>query len=624
MITKEGLLKLKEETLPQMSLRSKNLENINSIYEKQVLICGDTGCRSSKSDVIELEFREEIRKNGLEEKINVVRVGCFGLCAAGPIAVVYPGGKFYASLKKGDAKEIVEQDLLAGKVVKELLYEESISEDIIKSIYEVSYYQKQYKIAHKNCGYINPNSIDEYIATDGYFALNKVIEEMTPEDVIKEITNSGLRGRGGGGFSTGLKWDLTRKSKGDKKYIVCNADEGDPGAFMDRSILEGDPHSILEAMAIAGYAIGANEGYIYIRAEYPSAVERLKYSIKEAEKKGVLGENIFGTDFSFNIKLKLGAGAFVCGEETALLNSVEGKRGEPNLKPPYPAQSGLYGLPTLINNVETFANITRIILKGSKWFSSIGTEKSKGTKVFTLGGEINCPGIIEVPMGTTLREIIYDIGGGIPGGKKFKAVQTGGPSGGCITVEDLDTPIDYDSLIEKGSMMGSGGMIIMSEDSCMVDIAKFYLEFTLEESCGKCTPCRIGNKRLYEMLEKITDGKAEESDIYDLEHLSEIIKDTSLCALGQSAPNPVLSTLSRFREEYEEHVINKHCPAKVCNSLIDYKVLDSCIGCTKCAKLCPVDCIAGEVRQVHTIIVDDCIKCGSCYNGCPVNAIVKE
>ncbi|WP_422879627.1 NADH-quinone oxidoreductase subunit NuoF [Miniphocaeibacter massiliensis] len=594
------------------------------MYNKQVLICGDTGCRSSKSNIIEKEFREELRNKGLEKVISIVRVGCFGLCAAGPIAVVHPGGKFYASLKIGDAKRIIEEDLIGNKTVKDLIYEEAISEDIMKSIYEVSYYKKQLKIAHKNCGYIDPSSIEEYIAADGYFALDKVISEMTPEEVTKEIIDSGLRGRGGGGFPTGFKWELTRKSLSDKKYVICNADEGDPGAFMDRSILEGDPHSVLEAMAIAGYAIGADEGFIYIRAEYPSAVDRLNKSIDEAEKMGVLGKNIFGTDFSFNIKLKLGAGAFVCGEETALMNSIEGKRGEPNPKPPYPAESGLYGKPTLINNVETYANITRIILDGSKWFSSIGTEKSKGTKVFTLGGEINRPGIIEVPMGITLREIIYEIGGGIPGGKQFKAVQTGGPSGGCITAEDLDTPIDYDSLIEKGSMMGSGGMIVMSEDSCMVDIAKFYLEFTLEESCGKCTPCRIGNKRLQEILVKITEGKAEEKDLGDLENLAEIIKDTSLCALGQSAPNPVLSTLSRFRKEYEDHVLNKHCPAKVCNSLINYSIIDSCIGCTKCAKLCPTHCISGKVREVHVIDNSKCIKCGACYNGCPVNAIIKE
>ncbi|WP_334301421.1 NADH-quinone oxidoreductase subunit NuoF [Mediannikoviicoccus vaginalis] len=592
------------------------------MYEKQVLVCGDTGCRSSHSEVIEKEIREAIKKAGKEKSIDVVRVGCFGLCEAGPIAIVYPGGKFYAYLKEGDGTRIAEEDLIGGNTIEELIYKETLTDDILKSIYETSFYKKQKKIAHKNCGLVNPNSLEEYIALDGYRGLEKALNNMTPQEVIDEIKESGLRGRGGGGFPTGLKWQFTRDAQNDTKYVICNADEGDPGAFMDRSILEGDPYSVIEAMTIAAYAIGAHQGYIYIRAEYPSAVALLEKSIEKAKELNLMGKNIMGTEFSFDLELRLGAGAFVCGEEMALIESIEGKRGIPRNKPPFPANEGLWGKPTLINNVETYANVAQIIFRGADWFNKIGTEKSKGTKVFTLGGKIKRTGIIEVPMGTTLREIIYDIGGGIIDDKEFKAVQTGGPSGGCITKDYLDTPIDYDNLTALGSMMGSGGMIVMDEDTCMVDIARFFLEFTVDESCGKCTPCREGTKRMLEILEKITEGNGTLEDIDRLEELGNIIKVSSLCGLGQSAPNPVLSTLRYFIDEYEAHVVDHTCPAHHCKNLLNYFITDACIGCTRCKRECPVDCIEGEVKKLHVIDQEKCIKCGNCMEVCPKHAVV--
>lgn len=616
------LLEIKDKTLPQMALRSNLFEDVNSIYEKQVLVCGDTGCRSSHSEVIEKEIREAISKAGKEKSIDVVRVGCFGLCEAGPIAIVYPGGKFYAYLKEGDGTRIAEEDLLGGKTIEELIYKETLTDDVLKSIYETSFYKMQKKIAHKNCGLVNPNSIEEYIALDGYRGLEKALTKMTPQEVIDEIKESGLRGRGGGGFPTGLKWQFTHDAQNDIKYVICNADEGDPGAFMDRSILEGDPYAVIEAMTIAAYAIGAHQGYIYIRAEYPSAVALLEKSIERAREHNLMGKNILGTDFSFELELRLGAGAFVCGEEMALIESIEGKRGIPRNKPPFPANEGLWGKPTLINNVETYANVAQIIFRGADWFNKIGTEKSKGTKVFTLGGKIKRTGIIEVPMGTTLREIIYDIGGGIIDDKEFKAVQTGGPSGGCITKDYLDTPIDYDNLTALGSMMGSGGMIVMDEDTCMVDIARFFLEFTVDESCGKCTPCREGTKRMLEILEKITEGNGTLEDIDRLEELGNIIKVSSLCGLGQSAPNPVLSTLRYFRDEYEAHVVDHTCPAHHCKNLLNYFITDACIGCTRCKRECPVSCIEGEVKKLHVIDQEKCIKCGNCKQVCPKQAIV--
>ena len=595
------------------------------MHRSHVLVCGGTGCTSSGSQQIITALEREIKENGLEEEVQVVRTGCFGLCALGPIMIVYPEGCFYSAVKPEDIPEIVSEHLLKGRIVKRLLYSETVQEDTVKSLNETQFYKKQQRVALNNCGVIDPENIDEYIAYDGYEALGKVLTEMKPEEVIQVILDSGLRGRGGAGFPTGRKWSMAAANKADQKYVCCNADEGDPGAFMDRSILEGDPHVVLEAMAIAGYAIGASQGYIYVRAEYPIAVERLEIAIKQAREYGLLGNNIFGTDFSFNIELRLGAGAFVCGEETALMTSIEGCRGEPHPRPPFPALKGLFEKPTILNNVETWANIPQIILKGADWFKSIGTEKSSGTKVFALGGKIKNTGLVEVPMGTTLREIIEEIGGGIPNGKKFKAAQTGGPSGGCIPASLIDTPIDYDSLIEIGSMMGSGGLIVMDEDTCMVDIAKFFLEFTVDESCGKCAPCRIGTKRMYEMLSQICKGNATLEDIDKLESLCYQIKAGSLCALGQTAPNPVLSTLRYFREEYEAHVVDKRCPAHVCKDLLSFEIDPvKCKGCTLCARNCPADAITGTVKQPHVIDKNKCVKCGACIEKCRFDAISKR
>ena len=590
-----------------------------------ILCCGGTGCTSSGSEAIIAEMEAQLKAHGLEKEFKVVKTGCFGLCALGPIMIVYPEGAFYSRIKVEDVKEIVEEHLLKGRIVKHLLYQETIEDTNIKSLNEVDFYKKQMRVALKNCGVINPENIEEYIAFDGYKALGKVLTEMTPEDVINEIKKSGLRGRGGGGFSTGLKWQFAAASQNEQKYVCCNADEGDPGAFMDRSILEGDPHSVIEAMAIAGYAIGANQGYIYIRAEYPIAVKRLQIAIDQAREYGLLGKNIFETGFDFDLEIRLGAGAFVCGEETALMTSIEGKRGEPRPRPPFPAVKGLFEKPTILNNVETYANIAQIINKGADWFASIGTEKSKGTKVFALGGKINNTGLVEIPMGTTLREIIEEIGGGIPHGKKFKAAQTGGPSGGCIPASLMDTPIDYDLLIAIGSMMGSGGLIVMDEDNCMVDIAKFFLEFTVDESCGKCAPCRIGTKRLLEMLTKVTDGKATLEDLDKIEELCYSIKNAALCGLGQTAPNPVLSTLRYFRDEYEAHVVDKKCPAGVCKALAKY-VIDpvKCKGCSLCSRKCPVGAITGEIKSPFVINQDKCIKCGACQAACKFEAISKK
>ncbi len=598
-----------------------------SLYRSQVLICGGTGCTSSGGTKLIDEFELQLKEAGLENEVKIVKTGCFGLCALGPVVVVYPEGAFYSRVQKEDVKEIVTEHLLKGKIVKRLVYSETLIEgsDKIKSLDEVNFYKKQMRIALRNCGVINPENVEEYIAFDGYKALATAITQMTPQEVIDKIKASGLRGRGGGGFPTGLKWEFASKSVNEQKYVCCNADEGDPGAFMDRSILEGDPHSVLEAMAIAGYAIGANQGYIYIRAEYPIAVQRLEIAIKQAKEYGLLGDNIFGTDFSFDIGLRLGAGAFVCGEETALMTSIEGHRGEPRPRPPFPAVKGLWGKPTILNNVETYANIPVIINNGPEWFNTIGTEKSKGTKVFALGGKINNTGLVEIPMGTTLREIVEEIGGGVPNGKKFKAAQTGGPSGGCIPASLIDTPIDYDSLISIGSMMGSGGLIVMDEDNCMVDIAKFFLEFTVDESCGKCTPCRIGTKRLLEILERITKGKGTLEDLERLELLCYSIKNASLCGLGQTAPNPVLSTLRYFRDEYVAHVVEKRCPAGVCKELTNYTIIEEkCKGCSACARKCPVGAITGEIKSPFTIDQSKCIKCGACMETCRFGAIVKK
>lgn len=595
------------------------------MYRANVLICGGTGCTSNGSKEIFKQFEEQIKANNLESEVKALMTGCFGLCALGPVVVVYPEGAFYSEVKPEDVKEIVEEHLIKGRIVKRLLYKETVEEKGIKSLNKTNFYQKQKRVALKNCGVIDPENIDEYIACDGYQALGKVLTEMEPDAVIDLIKKSGLRGRGGAGFPTALKWSFAKKSVNDKKYVCCNADEGDPGAFMDRSVLEGDPHAVLEAMAIAAYCIGSDQGYIYVRAEYPIAVKRLEIAIKQAREYGLLGKNIMNTGFNFDLDIRLGAGAFVCGEETALMTSIEGKRGEPRPRPPFPAVKGLFGKPTILNNVETYANIPQIILNGADWFSSMGTEKSKGTKVFALGGKITNTGLVEIPMGTTLREVIYDIGGGIPNGKKFKAAQTGGPSGGCIPAEHIDIKIDYDNLKEIGSMMGSGGLIVMDEDNCMVDIAKYFLEFTVEESCGKCTPCRIGNKRMLEILNKITSGNGTMEDLDKLEELAYYIQENSLCGLGQTAPNPVLSTLKYFREEYVAHVKEKRCPAGVCKALLRYEInQDKCIGCTRCARNCPVNAISGEVKKPHVIDQSKCIKCGVCMTECKFQAITRK
>ena len=601
------------------------------MYRSHVLVCGGTGCTSSHSGELIEALEANIKEKGLEEEIKVVRTGCFGLCALGPIMIVYPEGCFYSEVKVDDIPEIVEEHLLKGRIVKRLLYKETVEAENVKPLSETNFYKKQHRVALRNCGVIDPENIEEYIAYDGYAALAKALTEMKPEDVIQTVIDSGLRGRGGGGFPTGRKWSFTAAQNADQKYVVCNADEGDPGAFMDRSVLEGDPHCLVEAMALCGYATGATEGYVYVRAEYPIAVQRLQKAIDDARAYGLLGKNIFGSGFDFDLFIRLGAGAFVCGEETALMTSIEGNRGEPRPRPPYPAIKGLFGKPTTENNVETFANVPQIILKGAEFFNSMGTETSKGTKVFALGGKINNTGLVEVPMGTTLREIIEDIGGGIPNGKKFKAAQTGGPSGGCLPADLLDIKIDYDNLVAKGAMMGSGGLIVMDEDDCMVDIAKFFLKFTVDESCGKCTPCRVGTRRLLEILEKITSGKGTMEDLERMEYLCNYIKENSLCGLGQTAPNPVLSTYQRFKDEYIAHVVDKKCPAGVCKDLVTFSIdKDKCIGCGICAKNCPVDAITrteyiapGHKLASFSIDTDKCVKCGVCIGNCKFKAVIK-
>lgn len=632
MKTLEELKAVREKMESEVALRTHG--NASSKYERHVLVCGGTGCTSSGSAQIIDTLTSELAKQGLTDKVQVVKTGCFGLCALGPIMIVYPEGTFYSMVKIEEIPRIVEEHLLGGNPVKEFLYKETVTDEGIKALDETAFYKKQHRVALRNCGVINPECINEYIGRGGYEALGKVLTSMTQDEVIQTILDSGLRGRGGGGFPTGMKWKLAKNivPNADMKYVCCNADEGDPGAFMDRSVLEGDPHVVLEAMSIAGYAIGAKQGYIYVRAEYPIAVERLEIAIKQARESGMLGKNIFGTDFSFDIDLRLGAGAFVCGEETALMTSIEGNRGEPRPRPPFPAEKGLFQKPTILNNVETYANIPQIILKGADWFASMGTEKSKGTKVFALGGKINNTGLVEVPMGTTLRTVIEEIGGGIPNGKKFKAAQTGGPSGGCIPAEHFDIPIDYDNLIGIGSMMGSGGLIVMDEDNCMVDIAKFFLEFTVDESCGKCTPCRVGTKRMYEILDKITRGNGTLEDIDKLEQLCYHIKANSLCGLGQTAPNPVLSTLRYFRDEYIAHVVDKKCPAGVCKHLLRFEIeRDKCIGCGMCAKQCPASAITrtdyvapGKKLAAMQIDSEKCVKCGACIASCKFNAIIKK
>ena len=591
-------------------------------YKLHLLVCGGTGCRASESEQIVENLKSEIKNLGLENDAQVVTTGCFGFCEKGPIVKIIPDNTFYTQVKKEDCAEIIREHVLKGRKVHRLLYEDPETQKHIEDSKHMGFYQKQMRIALRNCGFIDPENIDEYIARDGYAALGNILSNMTPQEAIDLLKKAGLRGRGGGGFPTGLKWEIASKNKADQKYVVCNADEGDPGAFMDRSILEGDPHTVIEAMAICGYCIGATKGIVYIRAEYPLAIKRLKVAARQAREYGLLGKEILGSGFDFDIELRYGAGAFVCGEETALIHSMEGHRGEPTVKPPFPAEKGYLGKPTNVNNVETFANVPAIFLKGAEWYSSIGTEKSKGTKVFALAGKINNVGLIEVPMGITLREVIYEIGGGIKDGKKFKAVQTGGPSGGCLTEKHLDTPIDFDNLLAAGSMMGSGGMIVMDEDDCMVSVAKFYLEFTVEESCGKCAPCRVGNKRLHEMLEKITSGKGVPEDIEYLKNLSRVIKDTSLCGLGQTSPNPVLSTIENFYDEYLAHVTERVCPAGSCKALKLYTIItDKCTGCTACVRACPVDAITGEKRQPHVIDPDKCIRCGACYEKCKFTAI---
>lgn len=619
MKTLEEIHQIREQKRKELDLRV----NIKAdTREKHILVCRGTGCTSSKSPEIIENFRKIIDEKGIQN-VRVIQTGCFGLCAKGPIVIIRPEDTFYAMVTPEDCREIIEKHIEKGEIVERLLCKD-VDNTMVNRLDELNFYKKQKRIALKNCGIIDPEQIDEYIAFDGYKALEQVLTSMSPDDVINEITESGLRGRGGAGFPTGKKWLFTKQAEGDQKYVVCNADEGDPGAFMDRSILEGDPHSVLEAMEIAGYSVGADKGYIYVRAEYPIAVQRLQVAIDQAREYGLLGKNIFGTDFSFDIEIRLGAGAFVCGEETALLESIEGRRGQPRVKPPYPANSGLWGKPTLINNVETYANITRIILNGAKWYASIGTEKSKGTKVFALGGNVNNIGLVEVPMGTTLREIVFDIGGGIPNDREFKAAQTGGPSGGCIPKEHLDTPIDYESLSNIGSMMGSGGLIVMDDSKCMVNIAKFYLDFTVSESCGKCTPCRIGTKRMLEILERMCEGKADEDDLYKLEKLALNIKKSAICGLGQTAPNPVLSTLKYFRDEYMEHIKYKKCRAGQCKALANIEIdPKKCKGCGICKRNCPVNAITGEPRQPHKIDPDVCIKCGTCVDKCPFKAIMN-
>ena len=629
----EKLNEIKKKIAPVLALRHDEKAK-KCPYKREIVVCGGTGCMSSDSKAIFDEFKTQIAANGLDKDILVYQSGCFGLCVKGPVVVVFPEATFYAHVQVKDVKPLVESHLINNQIYLKKAYAEGGQ---VKSFREMNFYAKQHRMALKNCGFINPNDIDEYIASDGYFALHKVLTSMTKDDVIQTILDSGLRGRGGAGFPTGLKWKFTNapQNEGKQKYVICNADEGDPGAFMDRSILEGDPHSIIEAMAIAGYAISASQGYVYVRAEYPLAVSRLQAAIDEAYKQGLLGKNIFDTDFSFDLEVRLGAGAFVCGEETALMASIEGERGMPRNKPPFPAVEGLWKKPSCINNVETLANVAQIILNGAEWFKGFGTEKSKGTKVFALGGKINNTGLIEVPMGTTLREVIYDIGGGCKNNKKFKAVQTGGPSGGCLTVDHLDTPIDYDNLVNAGSMMGSGGMIVMDEDNCMVDVARFYLDFTVDESCGKCVPCREGTKRMLEILNKICDGNGSMNDLEELESLANSIKDSALCGLGQTAPNPVLSTLHNFRDEYIAHVVDKSCPAGVCKNLINYHITDDCIGCGKCKRNCPADAITvsdvvvktlpnGNKLYQHHVKTDKCIKCGVCFTSCPVQCIVKK
>ena len=631
-ISLEELNEIRDKHRKELALRMNEAHQIAVTHSeeahrrtREVLVCGGTGCTSSGSRRIIERLKEEIRKRELESDVKVIMTGCFGLCALGPIMIVYPEGAFYSMVKEEEIPEIVEQHLLHGKVDTKYLYSETVKGNMVLPLQDTPFYKKQKRVALRNCGVINPETIEEYIGTGGYEALGKVLTTMSPEDVIEVITASGLRGRGGAGFPTGRKWQFAKDNDADQKYVCCNADEGDPGAFMDRSVLEGDPDVVLEAMAIAGYAIGATQGYIYVRAEYPIAVERLNIAIKQAREMGLLGKNLFNTGFDFDIELRLGAGAFVCGEETALMTSIEGHRGEPRPRPPFPAVNGLFEKPPILNNVDTWANVPQIIMNGAEWFSSFGTEKSKGTKVFALGGKIHNTGLVEVPMGTTLREIVEEIGGGIPGGKKFKAAQTGGPSGGCIPAEHLDVPIDYENLMAIGSMMGSGGLIVMDEETCMVDIAKFFLNFTVDESCGKCSPCRLGTKRLLEMLDKITSGNATMEDLDKLEELCYYIKDNALCALGQTAPNPVLSTLHYFRDEYIAHIVDKKCPAGVCKDLLVYKIdPDKCKGCTLCARTCPNDAVIGKVKEPHTIDPNKCVKCGACMEKCRFGAIYKE